>query len=167
MEVSSHIEGRIRIRDAGFRKEALLTRAREALLGLPGVSEVEANPRVGSLLVIYAAAVTAVQQLLRTLSELLGSGEEIAAEAEAAAASAKPTLVQRARLALPLVGKVRLALPSVLKKRVLNNIGMLVTLGISLGAAAFYLKKLHILAGLVFVGLFGIHLFERRKQVFA
>ena len=35
---------------------------------MPGVSEVEANPRVGSLLVLYAAAVTAVEKMMNILS---------------------------------------------------------------------------------------------------
>jgi hypothetical protein len=157
MEVSSHFEGRIRIRDEGLKKEPLLAKAREALLAMPGVSGVEANPRVGSLLILYAAAVTAVQKMMKTLSEILGSREVNADPVGSAPASGR----------IPLVRRVSSAIPSVLKKRILNNIGMLVSLGISLGAAVFYLKKLHVLAGIIFVGMFGIHLFERRMRVFA
>ncbi len=65
MEITSHFESRVRIRDEGLKKEPLLSRAREALLAMPGVSEVEANPRVGSLLVLYAAAVTAVEKMMK------------------------------------------------------------------------------------------------------
>jgi len=36
MEITSHFEGRVRIRDEGLKKEPLLSRAREALLAMPG-----------------------------------------------------------------------------------------------------------------------------------
>ena len=157
MEITSHFEGRVRIRDDGLKKEPLLSRAREALLAMPGVSEVEANPRVGSLLVLYAAAVTAVEKMMKTLSDILGSWEEVRAADEPGQAIGK----------IPFARRVSFTMPSVMKRRIMNNIGMLASLALSLGAAVFYLKKLHVLAGIVFVALFGIHLFERRQQVFA
>jgi hypothetical protein len=174
MEVSSHFEGRVRVRDAGLKQEPLLAKAREALLALPGVSEVEANPRVGSLLVLYSAAVTAAGKILRVLSEILGIEEpaESAVPLEEAAGRAGATLGRTlgstlAKTLGKIVPRVPFAVPALLKKRIVNNIGMLVSLGLSLGAAALYFKKIHILAGIVFVGFFGIHLFERRKMVFA
>jgi hypothetical protein len=178
MEVSSHFEGRVRVRDAGLKQEPLLAKAREALLALPGVSEVEANPRVGSLLVLYSAAVTAAGKILRALSEVLGV-EEPAESADApgetagrAGATLGSTLGKTLGSTLAkTLGKITpkgpFTVPGILKKRIVNNIGMLVSLGLSLGAAALYFKKIHILAGIVFVGFFGIHLFERRKMVFA
>jgi hypothetical protein len=166
MEVASHFEGRVRIRDAALTKEPLLSQAREALLALPGVSSVEANPRVGSVLVLYAAAVTALEKLLRTLAEALGVPEQERPKSPAAepqGATGRVPLLSR----IPSLPKIPFAMPSVLKNRIINNIGMLASLGLSLAAVLIHLKKLHVLAGIVFVGLFGIHLFERRRLVFA
>ena len=152
MVVASVLDGRVRIRDEGLKREPLVTRVREALLATPGVSQVEANPRVGSLLVLYSAALTAVEKILKMVSELLGSGEEV-----------KPAQSTGRRL----LGRVALAVPSVLKRRTINNIGMLASLVLSLAAAIFSLKKLHILTGILFVALFGKHFYERRAQMFA
>ena len=174
MVVASLLEGRVRVRDEGLKKEPLVARVREALLELPGVSAVEANPRVGSLLVIYSAALTAAEKVLRTVSDLVGSGEEFREGAEPAQGREKTPFAEKASSAasrvrsrmLSLVGRAALAVPSGTKKR-LVNIGMLASLALSLAAAIFGLKKLHILAGIVFVALFGDHFYQRKEQIFA
>jgi len=157
MVVASLLDGRVRIRDEGLKREPLITRVREALLATPGVSAVDANPRVGSLLVLYSAALTAVEKILKMVSDLLGSGEEVRGGAEPAQSSAVRSFIRRAS-----PGE-----PSVLKRRTLNNIGMLASLVLSLAAAILGFKKLHILTGIVFVALFGRHFYERRAQMFA
>jgi len=164
MVVASLVDGRVRIRDEGLKREPLVTRVREALLGAPGVSAVEANPRVGSLLILYSAALTAVEQILKTVSDLLGSGAEEGGAAESGKTTAEPG---KATGKFPFTRKLSFAMPSVMKRRVVNNIGMLASLALSLAAVIFHLKKIHVLAGIVFVALFGVHLFERRQQVFA
>ena len=156
MVVASLLDGRVRIRDEGLKREPLVTRVREALLATPGISQVDANPRVGSLLILYSAALTAVEKILKMVSELLGSGVEASGSAEPAQSTGRR-----------LLGKVSLAVPSVLKTRTINNIGMLASLALSLAAAIFSLKKLHILAGIIFVALFGRHFYERRTRMFA
>uniref|UniRef100_C6E4A6 Uncharacterized protein n=1 Tax=Geobacter sp. (strain M21) TaxID=443144 RepID=C6E4A6_GEOSM len=182
MVVASLLDGRVRIRDEGLRNEPLASRVREALLATPGVSAVEANPRVGSLLILYSAIVTAVEKILETVSHLLGSGVEYPGGSEAARKSERTPLLDRARAILPgmkrkLSGvrvpagvKSRLqaiGAGSVLQRRIANNIGMLASLVLSLGAAILGFKKLHILAGVVFVAFFGEHFYHRRARMFA
>jgi len=157
MVVASLVDGRVRIRDEGLKREPLVAQVREALLATPGVSGVEANTRVGSLLVLYSAALTAVEKILKTVSHLLGSGEEVGGRAEPAQSSGKRSFI----------GRASLGVPSVLKRRILNNIGMLASLVLSLAAAILGFKKLHILTGILFVALFGRHFYERRAQMFA
>lgn len=150
MVVSSHFEGRARIRDEGLRKEPLITRAREALLAMPGVSGVEGNARVGSLLVLYNAAVTGIEKIIETVADLKGS-VEVGVEARGGGrVSARPLFSIPARV-----------------KRNVTNFGMLAALLLSVAAAIFDLKKLHILAGIVFLALFGVHFFERKEYLFA
>lgn len=152
MVVASHIDGRIRIRDEGLKKEPLLARVREALLAMPGVSGVEGNPRVGSLLVLYSAAVTGVERILETVAGLVGSGEAGKEAAEAGSVFARVS------------AKVPFSIPAKVKRNV-ANIGMLGALLLSVAAAIFDLKKLHILAGIVFLALFGSHVFERKEYL--
>ena len=156
MVVASLLEGRVRVRDEGLKREPLITRVREALLATPGVSEVEANPRVGSLLVLYSAALTAAEKILKTVSDLLGSGEEVRGRG-----AAEPA---RSAWKMPSLGKLSPISPRV--KGQLVNIGMLASLVISLAAAIFGLKKLHILTGIIFVVLFGDHFYQRKEYMF-
>lgn len=156
MVVASSLDGRVRVRDEGLKKEPLITRVREALLATPGVSGVEANPRVGSLLILYSAALTAVEKILKTVSDLLGSGEEVRGPAQPVQSLGK----------MPFAGKLSLSIPPRVKSK-LVNIGMLASLVLSLAAAVFGLKKLHVLTGIVFVLLFGDHFYQRRAQMFA
>lgn len=164
MVVASLLDGRVRIRDEGLKREPLVARVREELLATPGVSEVEVNTRVGSLLVLYSAAVTAAEKILKTVSQLLGSAEAASgSEQPARSGSARPGIFAK----LSRFKDASFAEPSVFKRRVLNNIGMLVSLVASLGAAIFGLKKLHILTGVVFLALFGDHFYQRRARMFA
>lgn len=155
MVIASQFEGRVRIRDEELKQEPVLSRVREALLTMPGVDGVEANQRVGSLLVLYNAAVATLERITKTIADLIGA-EEAGIAAESGKTSARP----------PAFGKISLAIPPAVKRKVIN-IGMLASLALSLFAAILDLKKLHILAGIVFVALFGDHLFERRQMIFA
>ena len=174
MVVASLLDGRVRVRDEGLRREPLVNRVREALLALPGVDAVEANPRVGSLLIIYSAALTAVEKILKTVSNLVGSEEEGRDSAEPAPGREKTPFAEKAssatarvrRQLLSLVGRAALAVPPATKKR-LVNIGMLASLALSLAAAIFGFKKLHVLAGIVFVVLFGDHFYQKKEAMFA
>lgn len=149
MFVASHIAGRMRIRDEKVRTEPVASRVREALLAAPGVDGVEVNPRVGSVLVVYSAAVTGGGAILALLSDILGAEEETATSASTCVCP-----------------KISLTIPPRVKRQAVN-IGMLASLALSLAAAIVHLKKLHVLAGILFVALFGDHIYERRRMLFA
>ena len=149
MTITSHFEGRVRIRDERLREDKLATEIKEALLSSPGVAQVESNPRVGSLLVFYSVAATGIEQILKKIAELIGS------EMEDAAARVKRT-----------TSKIMEAVPAKIKKNVVN-FGMLASLLLSVAAAAIDLKKLHIFTGVIFLAFFGFHFFERKDWIFA
>jgi hypothetical protein len=183
MVVASLLDGRVRLRDEGLKKEPLVSQVREALLATPGVRAVEANTRVGSVLILYSAALTAVDKILKTVAHLLGADEEVRVGAEPTRTSEKTPLLKRIKDAVfPKVKKtlsgismpagvkqklVNFRAGSVIKRRIVGNIGMLASLVLSMGAALFGLKKLHILAGIVFLFAFGDHFYQRRARVFA
>ena len=183
MVVASLLDGRVRLRDEGLKKEPLVSQVREALLATPGVSAVEANTRVGSVLILYSAALKAVDKILKTVAHLLGADEEVRVSAEPARSAEKTPLLKRITNAIfPRVKKTlsgismpagvkrkleKISAGSVLKRRIVGNIGMLASLALSMGAALFGLKKLHIISGIVFLFLFGDHFYQRRARVFA
>ncbi|SNB45504.1 hypothetical protein [Geobacter sp. DSM 9736] len=149
MVIASHFGGRVRIRDDSLKREPMIARASEALMNMPGVTGVEGNPRVGSLLVLYSAAVTGVDRIIEAAADLLSSGEVEGESTEAGRVSSCALFRIPARV-----------------KRNIANLGMLASLVLSVAAAIFDLKKLHILAGIIFLALFGVHVFERKEYVY-
>ena len=148
MVVASHFEGRLRVRDERLRNGQVAARVREELLDTPGVEGVEASARVGSILVLYAAGVTGADRILEVVSGTLGSVEG-------------PVSADLGKM----FPRVSLTIPPRLKRTVVN-VGMLASLLLSIAAAIFDLKKLHILTGILFLAFFGDHLFERRQLIF-
>lgn len=153
MTISSHIEGRLRVRDPRLRNAGFLQMLQEKLQGLHGVSAVSGSSRSGSLLVLYRQTQLPLEKIDHLLTELLGSGQK-----ERPATRPKPAAA--APRGLP-------DLPLSLNRRQAVNWGMLLSLLISLGALAVGSKRLHIIAGTVFVGIFGIHLIDKRKALVA
>lgn len=156
MIVASLLDGRVRVRDEALKREPLATRVRDALLATPGVAAAEVNPRVGSMLVLYDATLAAVDQILETVAGLLGTSVQASGETAAPKRPAR----------MPLSGGLSLSLSPAMKKRVVN-IGMLASLALSVAAAVLDFKKLHILAGILFLALFGDHLYMRKEHMFA
>ncbi len=144
MDVASHFPGRIRLRDERLRKERVAARVRETLLAEPGIACVEANRRVGSVLIHYAADVTGKETLLKRVADLLISASQMRA-----AALPKPP---------PRLANIN----STKVKRGALNRGMLASLLFSVAVAGMSLKKLHSLSGVVFLVLAGEHIYERR-----
>ena len=154
MVVASLLDGRVRVRDEALKSEPRAARVRDALMATPGVAAAEVNLRVGSMLVLYDAALAAVDRILETIAGLLGTSVTTGE-----AAPQRP-------FRMPLAGKMSLAITPAVKRRVVN-MGMFASLLLSVAAAVLDLKKLHILAGVVFLALFGDHFYQRKGQMFA
>lgn len=156
MIVASLLNGRVRVRDEALKRGALAALVTDALMDTPGVASAEVNPRVGSLLVLYDAALVAVERILEAVSELVGSSPPAEGPAQAVSGPG----------GVPFVRRMSLSLPAAVKKRVVN-IGMLASLLLSVAAAILDFKKLHVLAGILFLALFGDHLYMRKEHMFA
>ncbi|NIQ96458.1 MAG: hypothetical protein GWO11_05265 [Desulfuromonadales bacterium] len=162
MVISSHIEGRLRVRDARLRDNRFREMLQAKLESLDGVNEVSGNARAGSLLILYRQAQLPLEKLNQLLGSLLGRQPDklppMRPKPKAAPAVPKMRLPN-----LPDLPKLSLAV----NRRQAVNWGMLLSLLVSLAGLAVDSKRLHIIAGTVFVGIFGIHLLDKRKALVA
>ena len=150
MTITSCIDGRMRVRDGTLRNAAVAGSLSRLLSATPGVREVSANPRAGSLLILFQQAKSTLREITTLLERFL--------PAEASASPAPAT--QKAR-----AGRPRRTAAAVRRQAV--NFGMLAALLASLAGAALGAKALHIIAGLVFVGFFGLHFFDKKHFLFS
>lgn len=83
--VSCNLPGRLRMTFRSYKllpKEALpyLHYIRDVLTMLPGVTDVQINPRIGTVLVLYDPETTAPRQILRWVDIVVDTGLELAGE---------------------------------------------------------------------------------------
>ncbi len=150
--ITSFVDGRLRIRDNELKKSSVANALREALLKNHGISEVTANQRVGSFLVVYDKAATSISKVLSILKAYLTVDEEEGLERTSY------------RTQAPIIPLPQLPLT----KRKMIKIGMIASFAVSLAGAALDIEKLHVASGLVFVAvLVGGHLVDKRKVLFA
>jgi heavy-metal-associated domain-containing protein len=149
MTVTSKIPGRIRIRDQRLTRADRAEQVRSDLLAMNGVTEVTVGIRTGSLLIIYSTALSSLQGIMEYLTGLFGVTEESDDSCECSFRAAD------------------LLAPGAPLRRNAVNYGMLASLLISMVGIMIGLKKLHYAAGVLFLGFFGIHIFERRRAMFA
>lgn len=125
----------MRVRDERLRRVA--EDASKALRAKAGVTEVSAHPRVGSLLIRYEPETVTGQELLAHLEALLDEG------ALRPSSSTRP-------------GTRRFPLA----KRI--HRGMLAALAASMAGLLVRSERLHVSAGVAFLGGFAFHLFDHR-----
>ncbi len=137
MEVSV-TPGRIRLRNKALKAEELAYTLRDQLLEVRGVVQVQINKRIGSILILFDKAKTNAEKILCDLAGVLGIDRE----------------------------KIKKTINTITGKKARQYVkqGMLVTLGIGLGAALFS-EKWHIAFGLVFTKLVALHLYQNRRTL--
>ena len=154
MTITSCIDGRIRVRDGLLRNSTVAGSLSRLLLETPGVREVSANPRAGSLLILF-------QQARTTLGEITALLARFLPEEASTSPSSAPAPAAKAR-----TGRPRRATTAAVRRQAVN-LGMLAALLASLAGAALGAKALHIIAGLVFVGFFGLHFLDKKHFIFS
>lgn len=149
MTITSNIPGRIRITDQRLTRADRAEQLRSELLAMNGVTEVTINVRTGSLLVVYSAAQSCLQGIMELITGMFGAAEESAGSCGCSFRAAE------------------MLAPGAPMRRKAVNYGMLASLLASMVGIVVGLKKLHYAAGFIFLAFFGIHVFERRRAMFA
>ncbi|MDO5378146.1 MAG: hypothetical protein Q4G52_07420 [Clostridia bacterium] len=98
--VTCNLPGRLRMTFRSYKllpKEALpyLHYIRDVLTMLPGVTDVQINPRIGTVLVLYSPEATAPRQILRWVDIVVDTGLELAGEIDWEHAAKEETDVER------------------------------------------------------------------------
>lgn len=159
MVIASCIDGRLRVRDDLLRNTAAAEAVRRALLAVPGIREVSTNPRAGSLLVLFQQAQTTLGKITDLLNRYL------LPEKSAPTSFPRRSVPERRshdRRTLP-TRRSEIALG--IRRRAVN-LGMLAMLLVSMAGAVLDAKSLHIISGVLFLGIFAIHLFDKRRSLF-
>jgi len=140
--IASMTQGRLRLRSGALKVEDVAREAREKLLDLKGVIEVQVNQRVGSLLVFYDKARVGAEALLARVAELLHVDLERLKAGVARADKALRTPEARRAVKGGMAGAVVLAVGSLVVS-----------------------SKVHAGAGVLFLALAGVHVFQNRRTL--
>ena len=149
MTVVSDIEGRLRIRDELLKDRSTAEAVSKALLSCRGVNEVSYSEKVGSLLIQYSGSNLGQTEIKNIIAGFL---KESVGESTYGGRGIH-------------VGRHPLSAIS-LNKRKLVHFGMLSSLAVSLLGASLDVKKLHLISGIVFIGVLGLHLSSKKRLLF-
>jgi len=149
MEITSCIDGRIRLRDEELTQPSLAEAVQAKLYALPEIRTVRINRRTGSLLIIFDRIRTTLRKILSALAGFFGlpaakgsSGSD--SSCASAPAHARPYFTGRRAV----------------------NLGMLASLIVSIGGAIAGTEGLHIAVGVLFVALVGVHISGKLRPLF-
>ena len=148
--IASCIEGRVRFRHPALSDPELLEIVTSQLAAMPGITEIEANPRTGSVLVTHDQSVAT--------SDLVAMAEALAAthaEALASAAPAKP-----AKPAKKPMTRAQL-------KRRTQKIGLATCMAGAVATGLADTKAAHLTFGFALAGFAAWHLYMYRRRFLA
>lgn len=151
MAITSYLPGRIRLQDQRLAQSSEADRIRSMLLTLPGIKEATVNRRNASMLVTYHPA-SGVEELLRNNGYLADRAETAPLKPVSSRGKCRKQ-AQKGAL-LPFTG------------RQILNYGMMITFAASGIGIALHYKKLHALAGFLFIGIGSLHMYDKRKTLF-
>lgn len=129
--ITSFIDGRLRIIDEKLESIATASHIEKRLSQFKGIVHVAINRRTRSLLIFYDKTILKFEQVLHVLADYLDIAE----------AENKRCI-------------------SCIADRKIVNLGMLVSLALSMFGAVLDIAVLHITAGIVFLGFLGLHIFR-------
>ncbi|BAH76325.1 HMA2 domain-containing protein [Solidesulfovibrio magneticus] len=145
--IASCIEGRIRFRHPALSDPELLEIVTSQLAAMPGITEIEANPRTGSVLVSHDASVAT--------SDLVAMAEALAATHAEALASAAPAKPAKKRMT-----------PAQLKRRT-QKIGLATCMAGAVATGLADTKAAHLTFGFALAGFAAWHLTMHRRRFLA
>jgi len=140
--VVSATNGRVRVRHGALKGSSTAGEIRGKLLEMKGVLDVQINRRVGSLLVMYDKAKISLERILNKVAEVL--------HVDLAALKSRMSQANK-------------ALTGVKGRRYVKR-GMLGALGTAM-VALVWTERYHVVAGGVFLGLLGLHLYQNKRTL--
>lgn len=152
MTITSYIPGRIRVRDSRLANAAEAAQITAMVTLLPGIRGISVNHRTASLLVQYDPA-SGVETLLRSYAGIEPQDTPVKPAASRRKYGKKKSFCIRAG-DLPITYRQFL------------NYGMMVAFAASGIGIALHYRKLHAAAGLLFFGLSGLHMYNKRRTLF-
>ncbi len=134
--IASFVEGRIRIRDEKLKSISAVSHIERKLSQFKGITDVSINRRSRSLLILYDKAILKLEQLLHVLADYLDAAKT----------------------------ECRKYAVSITDRKIVNR-AMLASLTLSMFGAAIDITAVHIIAGIVFLGFLGLHLFRYKTHM--
>lgn len=150
MVTVSDFEGHLRIRDEQLKNPLVAEAIRDSLAAFPEVYQSRAHVRAGSLLVLYLHSTGVRERIMDRITPYLRCDQGEAGD----------------RNGSDRVGYLSVRVRAVTRRRLVHA-GLLASLVSSLLGAAFDRKKLHVIAGILFLGVLGFHLSNKKRQLFA
>ncbi len=153
--VTSFVEGRIRLRHPIFKDEQIVAQVQNIVSSIDGFEAFTSNLKTGSILLQYDEEVITQETLL----ELLKQGSQFL-DFEGYVPEPKPT--KEKACCLPAC----FSNMSTKDRRRIFNRTMATALGVTALAIGVGNKRIHILAGSVFLGLSVVHIKRMQKAIF-
>lgn len=135
-------QGRIRFRNEALKVAEFGYSLRDALLEVKGVVQVQVNKRIGSILILFDKTKISTEKILKTIADALG---------------VDLTKVKSG------MNDVHKALTGLKGRRYVKR-GMLATIAAALGIV-YFSEKWHVAAGIAFVHLLALHLYQNKKTL--
>lgn len=152
MTITSYLPGRMRVRDNRLTCVSEANRITDLLKDLPGITGINVNNRTASLLVQYDPA-SGVEALLRSYAGI----KPVDPPVKPAASRKRPGNKKSSCI---IAGDL-----PVTYRQFLNYGMMAAFAGSGIGIALHY-RKLHAAAGFLFLGLSGLHMYNKRRTLF-
>lgn len=152
MIITSYIPGRIRVQDERFANRADTEPLISILKQLSGINNIVLNHRTSSMLIQYNPA-SGVEELLKSHCDLVNAEEPVKLAKKQHVSSRKKC--NSSASCLPF------------SYRQFLNYSMMITFAASGWGIAVHYRKLHKVAGFLFFGLSGLHMYNKRRTLFA
>lgn len=134
--------GRIRFRNEALKVAEFGYTLRDALLEIKGVVQVQVNKRIGSILILFDKTKISAENILKTIADALGVDLDKVKSG---------------------MNDVRKAVTGRKGRRYVKR-GMLATMAAALGIV-YFSEKWHVAAGVAFVHLLALHLYQNKKTL--
>lgn len=135
-------QGRIRFRNESLKVAEFGYTLRDALLEVKGVVQVQVNKRIGSILILFDKTKISADKILNTIAGALGVDMS---KVKNGISNANKALTGR-------------------KGRRYVKRGLMASIATALGIV-YFSEKWHVVAGITFVHLLALHLYQNKKSL--